>query len=112
MTYDMTCCLFLKIRIDIFLISLKPHKNFETAMPYLWNYCNRAITPTEWCYDNQLCGPHTWAAQYPVGLSILSGNWNWNWIVREVFMFKYRTLPEMKLNKWYTIRVAWLTVVF
>ena len=60
-----------EIRIDIFLISLKPHKNFETAMPFLWKYCKKSQTPTEWCYENKLCGQYTWAKQYPVGPCII-----------------------------------------
>lgn len=47
------------------IISLKPHKNFETAMPFLWKYCKKAKSPTVWCYENKLCGQYTWAKQYP-----------------------------------------------
>merc|ERR1711881_534237 len=47
------------------IIAVKPHKNFETAMPFLWKYCKKAKTPTDWCYENKLCGQYTWAKQYP-----------------------------------------------
>ena len=48
-----------------FLLSLKPHKDFETAMPFLWKYCKKSKTPSKWCYENKLCGQYTWAKQDP-----------------------------------------------
>jgi len=59
------CATFRKI------ISLKPHKDFKTTMPYLWNYCamddkiSSGITGYRWCYENKECGEHTWAKHYP-----------------------------------------------
>ena len=40
-------------------------------MPFLWKYCKKGKTPTEWCYENKLCGQYTWAKQYPVGPCII-----------------------------------------
>ena len=55
------------------LLSLKTHKNFETAMPFLWKYCNKTKTPSaDWCYENKLsCGQSTWGDHYPVSLIII-----------------------------------------
>ena len=38
-------------------------------MPFLWKYCKKTKTPTEWCYENKLCGQYTWPKQYPVRLN-------------------------------------------
>jgi len=48
------------------IISLKPHKNFKTAMPFLWKYCNKDDSKSgyEWCYENKGCGQYTWAKHY------------------------------------------------
>ena len=48
--------------------SLKPHKNFKTAMPFLWKYCNKDDSKSgyEWCYEEKGCGQYTWAKHYKV----------------------------------------------
>merc|ERR1712142_751768 len=44
------------------LIRLKPHKDFKSSMPFLWNYCKKEESSSgpDWCYEAKLCGQYTW----------------------------------------------------